>query len=520
MTAIEENSNQTLLFDKFKIISCLKKDSFSSVYLADHVYLNKKIVLKVLHTANLPDPSVLERFKREAKILARLDHPNIIRVLDFGPADNDFYLSFEFFNSQNLCQVLKDRKLDFGQKKNILIQLVQGLSAAHQAGIIHRDIKPENLLIDNRQQLKIADFGLALMTDETVLTKKSSLVGTPAYMSPEQIRGETLTPQSDLFSLGLVLYEMFCGTNPCIGHDINSTINTILTVDPQHLSGQMDSVDEQIKQIIVTCLQRAKNKRFKSADDILKILNIEKIGLLPRVKSGKYKRIIFALAIITAMLVILLLIVKVNVQQRKDTIPAEAISKSDTVIHGNMFGKEKSLKGELSTEPTAVKISATASHNKSSGERGNFIILGTPLTTVFVDSQEIGQIPLLSAVSLPAGVHNLVLKHKDYPLYAQKLEILAGKSHIMQVALDTLFGYLNCRIYPWGELYIDNLSIGQSPFLKPVVLAPGEHSLTIRNPLWTEFRDTITISRKETTDYYVNLEQWSSQMRTDSTKIH
>ncbi|HSP87677.1 MAG TPA: serine/threonine-protein kinase, partial [Ignavibacteriaceae bacterium] len=217
-----------ILFDRFEITDTLKKDQNSTVYLANHIYLGKKIILKTLSTEELPDKTFLERFKREAKILAQLDHPNIIKVMDFGTAGNSFYISFEYFESNNLRKVIKDNNLSVSDKINLCTQLFKALDSAHQRGVIHRDIKPENILVNSKLELKIADFGLAVVRDDLILTHKSSIVGTPGYMSPEQIKGEELTPQTDLFSSGIVIYELFTGVNPLIGKDISETINKIL----------------------------------------------------------------------------------------------------------------------------------------------------------------------------------------------------------------------------------------------------------------------------------------------------
>jgi len=203
-----------ILFEKFEIERCVKKDAFSAVYLANHIFLGKRIFLKTLNTKALPDPNILPRFKREAKILARLDHPNIIKVLDFGTWKNFFYISFEYFESQNLRVWLSSKKLTIGQKEHLIAQLADALNFAHDRGIIHRDLKPENILINDRLELKIADFGLAVIKDENNITEAGSVVGTPAYMSPEQIRGEELSSLSDLFNLGIIIYEMFQGKNP------------------------------------------------------------------------------------------------------------------------------------------------------------------------------------------------------------------------------------------------------------------------------------------------------------------
>ncbi len=513
MSTTSDYSDQSLLFEKFRIISCLKKDIFSSVYVADHIYLNKKIVLKVLHTANLSDPAVLERFKREAKILARLDHPNIIRILDFGHSGSDFYLSFEFFDSRNLRDVLQDRVLDLNEKKNIFVQLVQGISAAHQTGIIHRDLKPENLLINDQEQLKIADFGLAQALDEMALTKKSSIVGTPAYMSPEQIRGETLTPQSDLFSLGIVAYEIFYGANPFVGHDLNATFNTILGGELPRINMGAGEHDEKIEQIIMACLQRDRHKRIKSSGEILEILDIEKSEVSRRPWNDKMKNIKYAL------LGVILIILGVVWISKREKGNIEKFKFVDPWSSGTFI--DLTSKDTLSLEQ---KISRSGQEigeyqNHSAAGQGNFILIGTPYTTVLIDSQEIGQIPLKNTVALSAGIHHLTLKHKDFPIYSRSVEILAGENNILQISLDTLFGYLNCQIYPWGELYLDGLYKGQSPLLKPLILAPGKHSVTVNNPVWPEFRDTIMISRKETTEYRINFEQINRLVTVDTMRI-
>ena len=143
-----ENS-KNILFDKFEIIECFKKDDYTGVYLAQHIYLNKEIILKCLNTKTVPDNTTVERFKREAKILAKLDHPNIIKVLDFGMYDEYFYISFEYFKGGSLREVIHANKLTIEEKRRVVIQILEGLDEAHLNGIIHRDIKPENLVLED-----------------------------------------------------------------------------------------------------------------------------------------------------------------------------------------------------------------------------------------------------------------------------------------------------------------------------------------------------------------------------------
>jgi eukaryotic-like serine/threonine-protein kinase len=505
MVPILNSTDPILLFEKFKVISCLKKDACGSVYLADHIYLNKQVLLKVLHTESIPDPSVLDRFKREAKIMARLDHPNIIRVLDFGQLGTDFYLSFEFFMSRNLREVLTQTILNRQQQKNILIQLLLGLAAAHHIGIIHRDIKPENILIDEQGRLKIADFGLALAAGESSLTQKSSIVGTPAYMSPEQILGEALTEQSDLFSFGIVACEMITGKNPFIGHDINNTFHNILSADPQTLLSDLGDLDEKAGMVLLRCLQRERNKRFQSANEILSLLDSEGqyVRTAPeRVRSGKKHQILTGIIVI----LLLLLILVWNGNQHENKVASFPVSTDSTLESGLAPVSSRPAENGSTIPEPALPVLYTAD-SKIDNAGGKFIFIGTPMTTILIDSQEIGQTPLSGSVILPAGTHSLYLLHKEFPRYVGEIEIKSGASLIVQMSLDTLFGYLNCQIYPWGELFIDGRNMGQSPFLKPIVLEPGEHLLTIHNPLLPEFQQKIYISRKETTAVKINLDQ-------------
>jgi serine/threonine protein kinase len=357
--------------------------------------------------------------------------------------------------------------------------------------------------------LKIADFGLALMVDESALTKKSSVLGTPAYMSPEQIRGETLSSQSDLFSVGIVACEVFCATNPFVGKDINTTINSILTFDQEKLSAILVSLPDDLRQIIGSCLQRDKNQRFRSADQILNLLKVNKIESAGTSGLNRYPRPVFYLSVIIGMILLIFIMIRVN------DIPEQTIIADSTALQQDSAITYDDLNDQIKEKPERVsnqhfpKNKAGQKKNDTSPEQGNFILIGLPSTTVLIDSQRIGQLPLREFISLPAGIHELRLIHQDYPEYVQELEIKPGSNHILQLNPDTLFGYLNCQIYPWADLYIDGMYKGQTPFLNPLILAPGEHMLTMINPTWPEITDTVVIAKKETVDYKINLEQFS-----------
>jgi serine/threonine protein kinase len=500
-----QNQNNRLLFNKFQILQCLKKDIFSSVYIAHHVYLGKKILLKTLNTQEIPDSTWLERFKREAKILARLDHPNIIKILDFGSHAEQFYISFEYFESNNLRTFIRKTPLTTRQKYDIFMQISRGLVAAHNANIIHRDIKPENILINDAEKVKIADFGLAISTDEKLLTQKSSIVGTPAYMSPEQIKGDELTIQSDLFSLGIVGFEIFSGKNPFVGEDINQTINNILNVNWNNLKPYLKSIPTDMIFVIQKLLNPDPQERYQTTEEMLK--KFDSID-----KPVPSKKILFRLSYLIAPLVVLIIISALYFLQ-KDEEEMSPIASNVPINFPIDSPRDRSI------NPEKVKPSIRGNHSMLEQLKvpelstpGKLKVESFPEAEFFVDSQKIES----EYITLSAGQHLLELVHPAYPPYREIITIASGQEIHKVIKIDTLFGYFSCYIYPWGKLYIGEENYGQSPFFKPFRLNPGVYTIHIQNPNYLPLTDTLSIAKKETTYYKIDLDQLARIAPADS----
>jgi serine/threonine-protein kinase len=515
---MNETNIQTYL-GKFEIIECYKKDYYSAVYLANHIYLGKKIILKTLNSVALEDKSILERFNREAKILAKLEHTNIIRILDFGFYETIFYLSFEYFESKTLREIIQKNSLTDLQKKNLLIQLFQALEYAHQHQIVHRDIKPENILVDESLHLKIADFGLALGLNEKNITNQYSIVGTPSYMSPEQIRGEKLTPQSDLFSTGIVVYEMFKGNNPFIGNDISQTINNILMFDEKSLNEQISSLDEDIKKIISLLLQKSCEKRAGSSTEILSVLGYSpiitekrKIGPLKKISLLKY---FFIIIIITVSTLVLWNILKDN---KETSIKSEQpfslnenkslTKQSNSDIKSNVEPLIKEKKTTESSVPNKNPSEEVVQKNINNYEQsigfGKIFIECSPWADIYIDSQRKETTPLKEYISLSAEKHSITLKHPDYPDYSFITEIYKDQSTYLKFNLNTLFGFLNCKIFPWGEVFVDGEFKGSTPLQNNIPLNPGEHKILIKNPNFDDYDTSIFIKKAELSEFRYN----------------
>ena len=505
------------LFEKFEIVEVLKKDDHSTVYLANHIYLGKKIILKTLDTDKITDTTILSRFKREAKILAKLDHPNIIKVLDFGTYQNHFYLSFEYFDSRNLREHLNNGEFSDTEKKSLFIQLLKGLNAAHSANIIHRDIKPENILVNKSLKLKIADFGLAIEEDENLLTNKSSIVGTPAYMSPDQIKGEKLTPQSDIFSLGIVVHELFSGKNPFLGKDINETINHILSYKEEKIFEQIQHIDDKILRCIQNMLKKDSDKRPESINELFKELDISDSSELQKDTKSKIKSKLFIYPLFSVIVIItLILIVFLNkkdvlfesLENKKDL---SITSKSDKVesnqkintIAENKVQKNNRLKDEIKEDKIVRENNEI--HNNISHEPAKLSIQCLPWADIMLDSNEIKNSN--GYFSLEPGIHKIELLNPGYPKYSTEIKLESGEIKSFKIHLDTLFGYFDCKVFPWGEVFIDGQHAGQTPFLKPVILNPGDHSLSVHNPEYETVNKSFVIVKKETLHFEINLSQ-------------
>ncbi len=499
------NTQAEILYDKFEILETIKKDLYTSVYLANHIYLGKKIILKTLNTDELADKTILARFKREAKILAQLDHPNLIKVLDFGTYKNNFYISFEYFESKNLRNIIKQNNYTDEQKRSLIIRLMKALNAAHQNHIVHRDIKPENLLVNKRLELKIADFGLTLMQEETKLTLQSTIVGTPSYMSPEQIRGEELSAQSDLFSAGIVALELFTQVNPFLGKDINETINRILTFDESEISSRISNLPDDIKMIITGLLRKNPADRFKSAEEVLNIFGIQasnhnlKVKLTEGEKSKKTKYYIAAIIVI----VIAAVGFYYFTQSGKNEPVNDMLAKKEYTF----------------SDKNSINISSGTSGNslntipfENSFLPGKLFVEAEPWAEVYIDNKKIDTTPLDDYIQLKPGFHILKLVHPNYPPYIKKIQIVNDKIESVKVNFAQLTGYLDCKVMPWGEVYVNGTHVGTTPLREPINLYPGTYKVKITNPQFNQILDKkVKITAKETLEVTFSFDNSSTE---------
>jgi serine/threonine protein kinase/Tfp pilus assembly protein PilF len=249
----------------YKILDKLGQGGMGVVYLAEDLHLERKIAVKFLPASISSNPEERQRFKTEAKAAADLNHPNITSVYSIEEEDNEIFILMEYIKGVELKDKISSGKLQPAEAVRIAVQIAEGLEAAHKKGITHRDIKSSNIMITEDGKIKIMDFGLAKLRSGSDLTKIGTTVGTAAYMSPEQTRGDEVDCRADIWSFGVVLYEMLTGKMPFRGDYDQAIIYSILNEEPEPAS----EIDESLQHIIGRCLKKNPDNRYQTAGELL-----------------------------------------------------------------------------------------------------------------------------------------------------------------------------------------------------------------------------------------------------------
>ena len=299
----------------YKILEKLGEGGMGEVYLAEDLKLERKVAIKFLPQHLTKDKENVERFEREAKAAASLNHPNIVTIHDIIEEDNQIYIVMEYVEGKSLRDLISPKsQFPIPNYVDIITQISEGLSQAHQAGIVHRDIKPENILIDKDARVKILDFGLAKLKGVSKLTKESSTLGTVHYMSPEQLRGEEVDHRSDIWSLGVVFYEMLTGDVPFKGDYDQAVAYSIHNEEPEPISGIAPEHNELLHKL----LAKEPEKRYQSLEILAEVI-IEKDSKVIKkiIKPKRY--IIYSVGLISILIIGYFLNSEVNIDASKDS---------------------------------------------------------------------------------------------------------------------------------------------------------------------------------------------------------
>ena len=275
----------------YRIISQLGAGGMGEVYLAQDTHLGRNVALKLLSLRLTWSREQVQRFKQEARAASTLNHPNIITILEVGQVDDLYFIATEFIDGQTLRQRIATAPITIEEALDIGIQVAGALTVAHEAGIVHRDIKPENIMLRRDGYIKVLDFGLAKLIEppqaeintvadsdasswEQIHTHAGWVIGTPRYMSPEQVEAQQVDGRSDIFSLGIILYEMMAGRTPFDGDTYAEIITAILNTEARSLRYCLGKAPIELERILKKALVKNRENRYQTARDILTDLRI------------------------------------------------------------------------------------------------------------------------------------------------------------------------------------------------------------------------------------------------------
>ncbi|MGH9697770.1 MAG: protein kinase domain-containing protein, partial [Bryobacteraceae bacterium] len=268
----------------YEILQKLGEGGMGVVYKARDARLERFIALKVLPAERVTDSERRRRFVREAKSASGLNHPNIVTIHDIDEAHGSYFIAMEYIEGQSLDRLIPGKGMRIADVLRYAVQIADALGCAHRAGIVHRDLKPGNVMVADRGLIKVVDFGLAKLIERGVsssltstqtmdvssdsVTEEGYIVGTLAYMSPEQAEDKPLDGRSDVFSMGCLLYEMVTGKRPFQGDTKLRTLTAILTHEPPRISELTENVPPELDRVVSRCLRKDRERRFQHMDDL------------------------------------------------------------------------------------------------------------------------------------------------------------------------------------------------------------------------------------------------------------
>jgi len=425
----------------------------------------------------------------------------------------------EFVQGKSLAEILTvEKKLSVDRVRILARDILQGLATAHSYGIIHRDIKPGNILIADSGVVKLTDFGLASVAELPTVTVEGAMLGTPAYMSPEQAQGESLDCRTDLFSLGITLLEAMTGVRVCGGTSYAECLKTMMHFDLSLLASHQNELPEEMFAFLKKLLAPNRDERFPSAQEALHFLGEE----VKVVRSSKKKlrsvtrvRIIATgLLLLGGIAVVTILLLKQpevkplsekslisQVKKSTDSVVVPTIKKILNKLNDNVV-KQKAAKEK---DHNTVKITkpVVLSQSVSVSDSGWISVACTPWAKVFVDDRYIGETPLLQAVPLIAGQHTLTFSNPHFVPFIKTISVDAKKEQTIRVNFLETAGYVKVQVTPWAKVYVDDQYRETTPINKPIVVSAGKRKIRFDNSAFRSIEKEINVTVRETTSVVI-----------------
>jgi len=495
--------------ERYQVLETIQEGMAAVTYKAHDRVLDRTVLLKVLHARLAADADLVQRFRREALLQARLKHPGIVTVYDFGNED-DFYIASEFIEGRTLQKMLDEKKrLTLAELTPIVLAVVRALAYAHAQGVIHRDLKPANIMISDSGEVKLTDFGLACARDFGDLTQEGCVIGTPSYMSPEQARGLKVDAATDIFALGIIIYQALGGTNPFAATNYADALSLVLSNEPRPLSDLAAGLPAGLSEFVGRMLAKNAAARPSSTDDLLRLLAAPPLPAMTTVRRRRAVLVaVLAPALVAAIVVPIVLTRARHGSGRIQGFQDSRIQVADASqgrVSGVMpdTGILESLtpgtlsQGSSNPRPLAQDSSTSRRPTQGSLTTGTLSspecrlrITVAPWADVAIDGRPLGTTPLVPEPVVTRGRHIITLRNPYYPEVTRTVE-LDGPARTLAFDLDREVAELDIRVTPWAIVAVDGRVVDTTPMDKPIPVALGSHEITLTHPELGTRRDSI-----------------------------
>lgn len=506
----------------YEIIEVIAEHGPTLICVAKHKKLGRKTFLKIFKSA---DTTLLERFEREARVVADLNDKHIVAIYDFGEENGRYFISMEYVDGSNLKEYLDAHELSSEEIVEIAYKITKAVAVLHKHGYIHRDLKPENILVSKEGNVKLTDFGIAFHDSLEHVTTEGSLLGTPLYMSPEQINNLPVTPASDIFALGTIFYQMATKEHPFAAPRIGEIFSKILSQPVEDLCVVRPDMPVWFCRMVGKMLNKDPQARYSSAEELLAEFrkhhtfppstNVEKAPA-PR----KLPKAVFYLAGLGVFVLMLILGYRFarNMEQKPsgmvaDTLNTKITNDSSRQAGNQITAKKDSLTmaavtGEKTRKGTKPKNNIPDTVVKPpSIKYVNVKIQTYPWCKIYLNYQLVDSTPMIRPLRLKPGKYLIGLQNPLYPSFTDSITIPAKKYFTLSFNLDSIFARLDLQVLPWGRVYVDGKYIGETPLQKPIYVTREKHFIEVKNDYYVTWHDTLDFKGKSRIRKIISLKE-------------
>jgi serine/threonine-protein kinase len=486
----------------------ISESTTTAVFRAFDEQLHRRVLLKVLHKHLANDREIRERFVREARACAALKSEHIVQVYDLTEIDGAPAIVMEFVEGKSLKDVIAGEKdAAFDRTKKTAVHVLRGLSVAHSKGIIHRDIKPGNILVGNDGTIKVTDFGLASFAASPTVTMEGMVLGTPAYMAPEQLRGEEIDARTDLFALGATLVETLSGERIFEGSSYSECMKKVLAFTESNLDRYSERSSPEFAQFLKQLMHPKREERFSSAAEALAALGEDSGANAEQTGGTTPKKNMRAVYSIAGMLAVISIIVigrmifpspvnDVN-QAMKSSVPTVGPAQDSAGLNAESDPvppreTDNLLRSEERRTIAGNSVSASVQ------DSGKLIFTGIPWAKVYVNNRLIGETPIAKPLVLAAGEHSVMFVNPSFDPIMTTVTVFPNKEQTVAGNFLEHAGYVMCTVTPWADVYVDEQYKDTTPLTKPIMVSAGKRTLRFKNSAFGDIVKEITVSPKDT----------------------